>query len=93
MMIFLPMFLALLAVGAVSPFIAAVCGMAAGACAVIVFVPARRMLRGKSSGIRATGILMIIFLGLATIALIATAVIAGIVALYFYGSLFTVGQS
>jgi hypothetical protein len=90
MMIFLPLFLAILAVGAISPFIAVVCGIAAGACAVVVFLPARRMLRGKSSGIRATGILMIIFLGIATLALIVTAVIAGIAALYFYSSLFAI---
>ena len=83
----LPLILAMAAVAFATPFIAVVCLMAAVGCAVVVFWPARKMVRGNSSGMRAAGILTIIFLGLATIALIAVAVVAAITAVYFYGSI------
>lgn len=83
--VFGPLILFLGTVAWLSPLIGLVCAVAAIFCGLVLFIPARRMVRSERNRLRVFGAILIPLASVAMLAFIVVAIPAFYVAASFYG--------
>lgn len=83
----------MMAWAAFSPLIWLLCVLAAAITSLVLFIPARIMVRSERNGLRAFGAVLIPLMSAATLAFAVVAAINFVIAAYFYGSMASVAGS